>query len=144
MPRSAPRRTSSSSSTAPCRARSASRSSTSSQIDLAVEVDEPPYEYPRPEIGEIERQIGQYIAELVPDGATLQLGIGAIPTATALVLADKQDLGIHTEMFTDSVVDLVEAGVVTGDRKERNRGKIVTAFMMGTPAPVRLRATTTR
>jgi 4-hydroxybutyrate CoA-transferase len=68
----------------------------------------------------------------VPDGATLQLGIGAIPAATALFLRDKKDLGIHTEMFTDSIVDLVEAGVITGARKERNRGKIVTAFMMGT------------
>jgi acyl-CoA hydrolase len=67
----------------------------------------------------------------VPDGATLQLGIGAIPTATALALTGKKDLGIHTEMFTDSVVDLVEAGVITGARKERNRGKLVAAFMMG-------------
>ena len=62
----------------------------------------------------------------------IQLGIGAIPAATALALRDKQDLGVHTEMFTDSIVDLVEAGVITGARKERNRGKIVTAFMMGT------------
>jgi acyl-CoA hydrolase len=60
------------------------------------------------------------------------LGIGAIPAATALFLRDKKDLGIHTEMFTDSVVDLVEAGAVTGNAKERNRGKIVTAFMLGT------------
>ena len=70
-------------------------------------------------------------AELVPDGATLQLGIGAIPAATALALLDRRDLGVHTEMFTDSVVDLVEAGVITGARKERNRGKIVTAFLIG-------------
>jgi acyl-CoA hydrolase len=101
-------------------------------IDLAVEVDVPPYEHPIGPIGEIERRIGEYVASLVPDGATLQLGIGAIPAATALALTDKRDLGIHTEMFTDSVVDLVEAGVVTGERKERNRGKLVTAFLMGT------------
>lgn len=100
-------------------------------IDLAVEVDVPPYEHAVGEIGEVERRIGEYVAELVPDGATLQLGIGAIPAATALALRDKRDLGIHTEMFTDPVVDLVEAGVVTGARKERNRGKIVTAFLMG-------------
>ena len=75
----------------------------------------------------------RYVADLVPDGATLQLGIGAIPAATALVpRATSATSGIHTEMFTDAVVDLVEAGVVTGARKERNRGKIVTAFMMGT------------
>ena len=68
----------------------------------------------------------------MPDGATLQLGIGGIPAATALALRDKRDLGIHTEMFTDAVVDLVEAGVITGARKERNPGKLVTAFLMGT------------
>ena len=103
-----------------------------SQIDLATEVDQPPYEVARPRIGEVERQIGSFIAELVPDGATLQLGIGAIPAATAEFLTGKKDLGIHTEMFTDSVVDLAEMGVVTGAAKSRNRGKIVTAFMMGT------------
>ena len=102
-------------------------------IDLAVEVDLQPYEHKVGAIGEVERRIGEHVAELVPDGATLQLGIGAIPAATALALVDKRDLGIHTEMFTDAVVDLVEAGVVTGARKERNRGKIVTAFLMGSP-----------
>jgi acyl-CoA hydrolase len=103
-----------------------------SDIDLAIEVDVPPYAHPAPVIGEIERRIGEHVAALVPDGATLQLGIGAIPGATALALMDKHDLGIHTEMFTDAVVDLVEAGVVNGSAKERNRGKIVTAFLMGT------------
>ena len=100
-------------------------------IDLAVEVDVPPYEYLMGAIGEVELKVGEYVADLVPDGATLQLGIGAIPAATAIALRDKRDLGIHTEMFTDPVVDLVEAGVITGARKERNRGKIVTAFFMG-------------
>jgi 4-hydroxybutyrate CoA-transferase len=103
-----------------------------SQIDLAIECEVPPYTYPNPRIGEVERRIGEYIAELVPDGATIQLGIGAIPAATALALHGKRDLGVHTEMFTDSVVDLVEAGVINGTRKERNRGKIVASFMMGT------------
>ena len=102
-----------------------------SDIDLAVEVDVPPYEHVVGALGEVERKIGEFVADLVPDGATLQLGIGAIPAATALALRDKRDLGIHTEMFTDAVVDLVEAGVVTGARKERNRGKIVTAFVLG-------------
>lgn len=102
-----------------------------SDIDLAVEVDVPPYEHAVGPIGDVERKIGEFVADLVRDGATLQLGIGAIPAATALALRDKRDLGIHTEMFTDAVVDLVEAGVVTGARKERNRGKIVTAFVMG-------------
>jgi len=102
-----------------------------SDIDLAVDVEVPPYEHAVGVIGDVERRIGEFVADLVPDGATLQLGIGAIPAATALALRDKRDLGIHTEMFTDAVVDLVEAGVVTGARKERNRGKIVTAFVMG-------------
>jgi len=101
------------------------------QIDLAVEVDVPPYEYHSGEIGEVERRIGQHVAELVPDGATLQLGIGAIPAATTAALTGHRDLGIHSEMFTDGVVELVEAGVVTGARKERNRGKLVAAFVMG-------------
>jgi acyl-CoA hydrolase len=102
-----------------------------SDIDLAVEVDQPPYTLRQPPIGDIERRIGQHIAELVPDGATLQLGIGAIPSAAAFELRHRRDLGIHTEMFSDAVVDLVEAGAITGARKERNRGKIVTAFLMG-------------
>ena len=103
-----------------------------SQIDLAIECDVLPFEHSVGAIGDIERRIGEHVADLVQDGATLQLGIGAIPAAIALFLRDKVDLGVHTEMFTDAIVDLVEAGVVTGARKERNRGKIVTAFMMGT------------
>jgi len=101
-------------------------------IDLAVEVDIPPYEHANPPIGQLEREIGGYVAELIPDGATIQLGIGSIPAATALALRDRRDLGVHTEMFTDAVVDLVEHGAVTGARKERNRGKIVAGFVMGT------------
>jgi acyl-CoA hydrolase len=101
-------------------------------IDLAVEVDVPPYEVAMPAIGDVERRIGGFVADLVPDGATIQLGIGAIPTAVCSALTGKRDLGVHTEMFTDSVVDLVEAGVINGTRKERNRGKIVAAFVMGT------------
>ena len=101
------------------------------EIDVAVEVDVPPYEHAVGTPNEIECRIGEHVAALVPNGATLQLGIGAIPAATAHALRGHRDLGIHTEMFTDSVVDLVEAGVITGARKERNRGKIVTAFVMG-------------
>ena len=103
-----------------------------SQIDLAVEVDIPPYEHARETIGDIERSIGSHVADLVADGATLQLGIGAIPAATALFLDGKKNLGVHTEMFTDSVVDLVEKGVINGSLKTRNRGKLVASFLMGT------------
>ena len=101
------------------------------EIDLAVEVDAPPHEHALPAIGDLERRIGEYVAELVPDGATLQMGIGSIPAAVALALRNKRDLGIHTELFTDPVLDLVEAGAVTGAAKEINRGKIVSAFVMG-------------
>ena len=101
-------------------------------IDFAVECEVPPYEHSMGELGDVERRIGEYVADLVRDGATIQMGIGAIPTAVGAALRRKKDLGVHTEMFTDVIVDLVEAGVVNGSRKERNRGKIVAAFMMGT------------
>ncbi len=101
------------------------------QIDFGVDVDQPPHEHASPVIGEVERQIGAFVAELVQDGATIQMGIGSIPAAVALALRDKKDLGIHTELFTDPVLDLVESGAVTGEAKEVNRGKIVSAFLMG-------------
>ena len=101
------------------------------QIDLAVEVDEPPHAHAAPAIGDVERRIGAFVAELVADGATLQMGIGSIPSAVALALREKRDLGVHTELFTDAVLDLVECGAVTGAAKEINRGKIVSAFLMG-------------
>jgi acyl-CoA hydrolase len=101
------------------------------QIDLAVEVDQPPHEHPQPEIGGVERRIGEFVAELVPDGATIQMGIGSIPAAVGVALRGKRDLGVHTELFTDAVLDLVESGAVTGAAKEINRGKIVSAFLMG-------------
>jgi 4-hydroxybutyrate CoA-transferase len=101
------------------------------EIDFGVEVDQPPYEHLSPPIGDVERRIGEFVAELVPDGATVQMGIGSIPAAVALALRDKRDLGVHTELFTDPVLDLFEAGAITGARKEINRGKIVSAFLMG-------------
>ena len=78
-----------------------------------------------------ERVIGQYIAELVHDGDCIQLGIGGIPDAAAHALPGKRDLGIHTEMLTNSLVDLVEAGVITGAKKTLHRGKIVGTFALG-------------
>jgi acyl-CoA hydrolase len=102
------------------------------RIDYAVEVDQPPYDYSSGEPDAVESKIGEFVADLVADEATLQMGIGAIPSAVGRKLYDKKDLGVHTEMFTDILVDLVERGVVTCARKEINCGKIVTAFMMGT------------
>lgn len=101
------------------------------QIDYGVEVDVPPYEHLEGEIGEVERRIGEHVAELIPDGATIQMGIGAIPVAVGAALRGKRDLGIHTEMLSDVVVDLVETGAVTGAVKEVNRGKLVTTFLLG-------------
>ncbi len=80
---------------------------------------------------ETQRVIGRYVGELIEDGATLQLGIGAIPDAALQTLTDRHDLGIHTEMFSDGVIDLVERGVITGARKTRDRGKMVACFIMG-------------
>ena len=103
-----------------------------SAIEMGVEVDAPPCEVASPPLGEVEQRIGGRVAEFVPEGATVQLGIGGIPSAVAAALVHHRDLGIHSEMFTDAVVDLVERGVVTGARKEINRGKLVAAFVMGT------------
>ncbi len=101
-------------------------------VESGVEVDIAPHASPIPVIGDVERRIGGHVAEMVPDRAVLQMGIGAIPGAVALELRHKQDLGIHTEVFTDAVVDLVEAGAVTGTHEDLDRGKIVSAFLMGT------------
>lgn len=80
----------------------------------------------------MERAIGENVASLVRDGDTLQLGIGAIPDAVLLFLKEKNDLGIHTEMFSDGVVELVEAGVITNKAKTLHRGQSVATFLMGT------------
>jgi 4-hydroxybutyrate CoA-transferase len=103
-----------------------------SRIDYGVPLSTVPHIRAEPEITDVERKIGQFVADLVPDEATLQLGIGAIPSAVATALLDKRDLGIHTEMFTDAIIDLVQKGVVTGAKKEINRGKIVSSFVLGT------------
>jgi 4-hydroxybutyrate CoA-transferase len=101
------------------------------QIDFAVEVDEPLVVHQVESASDTERRIGEYVADLVPDGATLQLGIGGIPNAALAAMHRKNDLGVHTEMFSDGLLDLVEAGVVTGGAKTIHVGKIVTTFLMG-------------
>jgi len=102
------------------------------QIDLAVEVDTPLPEHHPPVLTEVERAIGKNVAELVDDGATLQMGIGAIPDAVLAALTNHRNLGVHTEMFSDGVLDLVESGVITGIHKAVHPGKLVAAFLMGT------------
>lgn len=101
-------------------------------IHVIVEQDQPLLELKPPQIGEVERKIGEHVASLIPDGATLQLGIGAIPDAVLLFLGDKKNLGIHSEMFSDGVVFLAESGVITNRKKTINHGKFIATFLMGT------------
>ena len=103
-----------------------------SKLTHVVEVDEPVLELSMaPEVSEVARRIGENIASLIPDGATLQMGIGEIPDAVLLFLGDKKHLGVHTEMFSDGLVGLFEAGVVTNEKKTLHRGKIVASFVIG-------------
>lgn len=101
------------------------------QLTWLVPSEAPLLELHVPEPDEIAVRIGNNIAELVEDGATLQIGIGTIPDAVLSCLRDRRDLGVHTEMFSDGVVDLVERGVLTGARKTLHRGKIVASFVLG-------------
>lgn len=103
-----------------------------SEIDSFVENDHPVIELGLPKIGDVEKAIGENCAKLVRDGDTLQLGIGAIPDAVLLFLKDKKDLGIHSEMISDGVVELIESGVITNEKKTLHRGKTVVTFLMGT------------
>ena len=100
-------------------------------IDVLVPCDEKMLEIPVPESDETLRHIGQNIALLVEDGSTIECGIGNIPQALAEFLKDKKDLGIHTEMFSDWIMELIECGAITCSKKTINRGKIVASFCMG-------------
>jgi len=102
------------------------------KLSAVYEHDAPVAEYPPGEIDEVSAAIGRHVASLIPDGATLQTGIGKIPDAVLAALTDKKDLGIHTEMFSDGVIDLVNSGVITGRKKSLHPGKIVASFCMGT------------
>ena len=101
-------------------------------LESIVESNEPIHEHARPVIGEVEEKIGANIAGLVHDGDCLQLGIGAIPDAVLKFLGDKKDLGIHSEMISDGLMDLYETGAITGKRKNIDKGRMVITFMMGT------------
>ena len=101
-------------------------------IDFGVEVNYPVHEHKPKALSDVERAIGRHVADLVEDGATLQTGIGAIPDAVLAALGGHKDLGVHTEMFSDGVIDLVERGVITGTRKTVHPGKLVATFLLGT------------
>jgi acyl-CoA hydrolase len=100
-------------------------------IECAVEVDTPIHLHGVAPISEIEQRIGAYVAELIEDGATLQMGIGNIPNAVLCNLGNHKRLGIHTEMFSDGVLPLIASGIITGEDKEVKTGKIVTCFAVG-------------
>jgi len=103
-----------------------------SKIKAFVEVDDPLVEIVQGTVSDRNKAIGRNVATLIEDGSTLQMGIGGIPDAVLLYLEDKRGLGIHTEMFSDGVVKLVEEGVITNDRKTFHPGKMVASFCMGT------------
>lgn len=108
------------------------------KIDYIVEHDEPLMELPQvdpnasKEVLAAYDKIGQYIAEMIEDGSTLQMGIGAIPDSVMRYLKDHKDLGIHTEMFSDGIIDLVEEGIINGENKTLHPGKIIAGFVLGT------------
>lgn len=103
-----------------------------SHFDALVPVDFPIFEHPAHPPSEVEAKIGKLIAEnLVDDGACLQMGIGAIPDAALAAMKHHKDLGIHTELFSDGIIDLYENGIITNSRKEIHTGKIIGGFVMG-------------
>jgi GNAT superfamily N-acetyltransferase len=101
-------------------------------IDVLVPSESPILDVKLPEPTETSRRIAEYVAALIPDGSTVELGIRRIPLAVTEFLKSKRDLGIHTEVFSDAIIDLVESGVITGSRKNIDRGKIVASLCMGT------------
>jgi acyl-CoA hydrolase len=102
------------------------------QVEAYVEVDRPLVEVVGRAPSDIDQRIAELVAERIPDGATIQVGIGAIPDAVMALLTDHRDLGVHTELLSDGLVRLVEAGVVTGIHKERRPNRVVATFALGT------------
>ena len=101
------------------------------KLDAIVETDYALPNAPQGDLNGVAYRIGALVAELIPDAATQQLGIGSIPDAVLHNLEGKRDLGIHSELFSDGVIDLVERGVITDDRKTLHAGKIVSGFLFG-------------
>jgi acyl-CoA hydrolase/RimJ/RimL family protein N-acetyltransferase len=102
------------------------------RFDALVEVDSPVTEYRHQPIGEAAELVARYIAAIIDDGSTLQIGLGRVPNEALRYLKDRRNLGIHSDVITDSIIDLVEAGVVTGRHMTRHRGRIVTSYCLGT------------
>lgn len=102
-----------------------------SQVAALIESEEPILEVGLPEIGVVQEAIGKYVADLIEDGSTLQIGYGGIPDAVVMQLTHKRDLGIHTEMIGDGILSLVESGAVTCERKNYLPGKMIATFALG-------------
>jgi 4-hydroxybutyrate CoA-transferase len=102
-----------------------------SRLTHIVPVSYPIVEVPMGSPGEMQRQIASHIAELIPNGATMQMGLGEIPDAVLFYLQDKRDLGVHTELFSDGIIDLIDTGVVTNAAKTLHRGKVISGFALG-------------
>jgi 4-hydroxybutyrate CoA-transferase len=102
-----------------------------SKIDYAVSVNYPLAELPMGQASDLSMRIGRNIADLIEDGSTMQMGIGAIPNAVLNYLDDKKDLGVHTELFSDGVIKLIDAGILTNEKKTLHPGKIIAGFILG-------------
>ncbi len=102
------------------------------EIDVLVRTSRPPAEYPGKPASDVDIAIAEHVAGLVPDGATLQVGIGSLPAVVLRHLRGHRDLGVHSGMITDEIAELIEAGVVTGARKSADRGLTVTGLLLGT------------
>ena len=102
-----------------------------SEIDYLVEINSPIYSHETEKISPLEDKIGDYIASLIEDESTLQMGIGSIPNAALTKLSNHKNLGLHTEMFSDGVIDLIESNVINGNYKGTNRGRALATFLIG-------------
>jgi acyl-CoA hydrolase len=103
-----------------------------SKADVIVEASHPLPEYRKCEVTDLHRAIARHVAGLIPDGATLQTGIGGIPDAVLAMLRDRQDLGVHTEMFSDGIIDLIQSGAINNERKTIHPHKVISGFVLGT------------
>jgi acyl-CoA hydrolase len=101
-------------------------------FDALVEVDTPVAEYRHPPIGEIAERVARYIASIIDDGSTLQIGLGRVPNEALRHLKEHRDLGIHSDVITDGIMELIEAGAVTNRRKMRHQGRVVASYCLGT------------
>lgn len=102
-----------------------------SQVTALIESEDPVIEVGLPKIGPVQEAIGKYVADMIPNGSTLQIGYGGIPDAVVMQLTEKRDLGIHTEMIGDGIMTLVEAGAITNAKKNYHPGKMLATFALG-------------